>query len=476
MPIRGELSSLLAARTAVFVSHANPEDNAFARWLSLQLAQQGYTVWSDLVRLRGGEAFWNNIENSIRRGAAKFLYVLSKASNQKNGPRQELSVAVATARQDKLTDFIIPIRIDNLPFSAMNIELARLNAIDFERGWAAGLHQLLEKLESEQVPRRVSADRSLVAEWWRNAFSATAGVEASPEPYLTNWFPFDAAGQEVFFHEIQRTGIGPHLPSRDLGLPAVEHGTFLIALGSAANVSPLLPTPYRIARTMQFAFVDFIGGGQRVAQLEQWQRKRIAVDLLRQTWELSLPVRGLGQHRLANGRLAGYVKQHGQKAIHSGYQLPDGRSSWRALTGFHTLRTASGESRRRIWHYGVSLSPLLAPMVGFGAQAHVFFSDDGRTLWDNDSRMHAARRSQCANWWNEAWRDRLLAFMYGVLGDGSAVIRLPLGGAATLALSAIPLTVESDVSYRLVDSAAEPNASSAELADEDDYSDLDENE
>src|SRR5208283_2138521 len=77
----------------VFVSHANPEDNEFSRWLALQLAKEGYPVWCDLTKLLGGEDFWINIEEAIRTRSSKFLFVLSRTSNSKIGPLQELHVA-----------------------------------------------------------------------------------------------------------------------------------------------------------------------------------------------------------------------------------------------------------------------------------------------------------------------------------------------------------------------------------------------
>ena len=40
---------------------------------------------------------------------------------------------------------------------------------------------------------------------------------------------------------------------------------------------------------------------------------------------------------------------------------------------------------------------------------HVVFSDDGINLWDDKMRTAKARRSQCAQWWNDEWRDRTLA-------------------------------------------------------------------
>jgi len=38
-----------AAKNTLFISHATPDDNEFARWLSLQLIGLGYSVWCDEV-------------------------------------------------------------------------------------------------------------------------------------------------------------------------------------------------------------------------------------------------------------------------------------------------------------------------------------------------------------------------------------------------------------------------------------------
>lgn len=37
----------LGERDVVFISHANPEDNSFAAWLSLRLTREGYRVADD---------------------------------------------------------------------------------------------------------------------------------------------------------------------------------------------------------------------------------------------------------------------------------------------------------------------------------------------------------------------------------------------------------------------------------------------
>ena len=102
-------------RDAVMISHAI-EDNTFTRWLSLQLARNGYRVWCDLTKLLGGEIFWRDIEKALRLRAAKFVYILSRTSNSGEGRGfwKELDLADSEARRNGIHDFIVPVAIDDL--------------------------------------------------------------------------------------------------------------------------------------------------------------------------------------------------------------------------------------------------------------------------------------------------------------------------------------------------------------------------
>ena len=53
-------------RTAIFISHATPEDNAFVRWLGAKLSALGYEVWADLFALRGGSDWARLLEDALR--------------------------------------------------------------------------------------------------------------------------------------------------------------------------------------------------------------------------------------------------------------------------------------------------------------------------------------------------------------------------------------------------------------------------
>ena len=190
-------------RNMLFVSHANPEDNMFTRWLSLRLAREGYPVWCDLTKLLGGEDFWRDVEAAMRDRTARFLFVLSKTSNQKQGTLDELALARKVRKQ--IHDFIIPLRIDDLRPDDITIELQRLAFIDISKSWVAGYKQLLEALEKAGVARDPRFTPDAVTKWWMDNYPAAEGVSATPERYLSNWFEFSSIPSSLRLHSIRQS-------------------------------------------------------------------------------------------------------------------------------------------------------------------------------------------------------------------------------------------------------------------------------
>src|SRR5262249_25121352 len=151
--------------------------------------------------LLGGEDFWNEIEAAIRHRAVKMLYVLSRTSNTKAGALKELAVAQTVAKVNTFRDFVIPLKIDNIPFADINIDIHRLNAISFEASWAQGFQQLLLKLEQDGVQKDSQFSPDSVTTWWRTQFSADTGIATTPEECLSNWFRIIRMPERLFCHE-----------------------------------------------------------------------------------------------------------------------------------------------------------------------------------------------------------------------------------------------------------------------------------
>jgi TIR domain len=108
------------ARQALFISHANPEDNAFTLWLGAKLAALGYEVFADVLRLKGGDDWERILENAIREKAAKFLLVATPHGVQKQGVRNEITIATQTAKRIKEEAFIVPLRLAAFECPAAN--------------------------------------------------------------------------------------------------------------------------------------------------------------------------------------------------------------------------------------------------------------------------------------------------------------------------------------------------------------------
>src|SRR5690242_11272445 len=103
-----------------------------------RLRVAGYEPWLDLSHLTGGERIWAEAENAIRHKAFRFLFVLSRLSNTKRGTLQELNVATKVGQIRDISDFVIPLAIDDLRPEDYNIELVELAPVTFSGNWASG--------------------------------------------------------------------------------------------------------------------------------------------------------------------------------------------------------------------------------------------------------------------------------------------------------------------------------------------------
>ena len=428
----------------VFVSHANPENNDFSRWLSLQLGKQGYPVWCDLTRLLGGEDFWSDIEVAIRDGTAKFLYVLSRDSNQKDGPLQELSVALAATRRKGLRDFVIPLRIDDLPYQDINIQLNRLNAIDFSGSWALGLRQLLVKLELDGVAKDPRFTPSSVAAWWAGGGGPGHAVLEEPEEYMSNWFRVESLPDSLFVHSLPSFITFDEL--KVLPFPFRKVGSLLICFVPSQDVNRYLSGGVRVLDTWEVATLKFLDGLDGDVRVGREECHRVLVHLLRRGWQQFVRSVGMWERRLGYSSEF-YVPLGLLRRDRVAVPSTAGGGAWRSLVGYRSMGSRDDDGRaKRYWHFGVSDRVSFAPFPMFQLTPRIVFSMDGKHLIKDTARAHRYRRSQGRNWWNPEWRDRTLGLMWWLAGEGSQVV-VPLGPEGSAKVSSQPVSFLSPVSY-----------------------------
>lgn len=426
-------------RRMLFISHATPEDNAFARWLALQLANEGYPVWCDLTRLLGGEDFWKDIQEAIRKRSIRFLFALSRSSNAKDGTLQELACAKAVAVQvrTKIKDFIIALKLDDLPYSEVDIEIQRLNHISFTASWAVGLNQLLKKLEEDNVPKDPRFNPNSVASWWRSQaeYSAIQGVVDKPELEISNWYRIEEFPENVWCHNVSRRSTGKlDFDVSRLPYPAAKATDLsFVSFAKADELSDFLDESIYIASSSTIRVEDILTRNHPLS--------RNLVSMVRQGWESFVESQGLSVQKIPPRPSRFYLVKD---------KVPNNRLFFEGVNGKRTYRDVIGYATKRdglrYWHYAISGKPELLPYPHIVIRGHVLFSDAGLSLWTDSEKSAKARRNQCKGWWNDEWRDRMLAVMSHLRG-GNSTIEIPMSSDTVVKLSGFPDTFESPVSY-----------------------------
>jgi TIR domain len=169
-------------RNVVFVSHATPEDNAFTLWLGAKLSAIRYEVWADILRLSGGEDWARKLESAIREKAIKVLLVGNPISVAKQGVRNEIQIATDVGRNIGDETFVTPLKLAR--FDAPFL-IVRAQYIDFEKGWTAGLQELLETLENTyKIPK---VNKTQLSTWTNLQLINGKQVAEKSEPLISNW-------------------------------------------------------------------------------------------------------------------------------------------------------------------------------------------------------------------------------------------------------------------------------------------------
>ncbi|RIV51352.1 TIR domain-containing protein [Flagellimonas taeanensis] len=416
-------------RNKIFISHATPDDNDFTKWLALKLIGLGYEVWCDILFLDKGADFWSNIEKEIRENTCKFLIVSSSYSNQREGVLKELAVAAKVKKQLRDKTFIIPLAIDeNLSYDDINIDIVRLNAIDFKKSWANGLRDLLETLEKQSIPK-YSPDPTRSNKLYQQIFLFDKGVIEKEEVYDSNWFSITSFPNELRFHNFDWR-LPKRFDVRDLPFPAIRFKNYLCTFAWEYDFMEQLPktAAYSGSDSIRIPTQDVLFGNYDTDFIRNFECQRLIVQLTNKAFELQmLQNKGLREYEMSN-KLAFWFEK--------------GKLEKDKING--TLMV--GKQKEKNWHFGISGATKLYPFPVLMVSSHIFFTKDGKSLIESKSIQHSSRRRQGKNWWNDTWRSKLLSFA-NYLSEGNDTFYLEVGSEEKILISNQPLQFKGKFSY-----------------------------
>lgn len=419
---------MTAVRDAIFISHATPEDNAFTMWLGGRLTALGYQVFADVLRLKGGDDWERILEDAIRNKAKRFLLVATPGGVQKQGVRNEITIAVETAKRIKEDGFIVPLRLATY---AAPLQIAHAQYIDFEKGWSQGLAELLALLEDAGIPKNAATGD---AKTWQSLQLKDARIVGSgPETLISNWLSIEALPPSIVFYDFKRgVSIGAAQAAiKDCPIPIAAHNRGFISFAPLHQLQiyfgPNLPL-----QTVDTCDTDtFLDSGWHSQRLAPKDCRPKFTDISRRALDAYFEGKGLKPFEYADGRNAWWATmRHATMDQHA--------FAWADLKGRRQL-VGRSEKRGFHWHYGVSCWARSGPVRHVRVTGRVTFTSNGHDLIGDARRVHRMRRTFCKGWRNDKWRDLLLAFWLW-LADGADFVDIALGENVSMRLDLPPIT------------------------------------
>lgn len=377
--------------THLFISYAT-EDAPLADWLARKLANQGYAVWLDRLKMLGGDPWPQDIDVAIKERTFRMLALISKHSIRKPNPSKERTLATNIARAREIPDFMIPLKVDSVELNWLTTDLTY---IPFNGGWSNGLRQLLNKLESLDAPRLLGSRSELAA----LSFDAGEGlVVDEPEEIVCNALPIQRIPKYLSIFGLKRA--------------------------SFSNADKIVDADWAAFQVSESAVAAF-GPPPSDPKLKIWGRKDSVEWKRQEEYEGIITaniVRDLIERTIRARLLRAGVQRH-PKRDRTYFLLPsysnDGKLHFHGRTGKNTWCKIQGQTKivrprkppeyvRHLFAFDLLRWHITKDDVTIQIRPNLVFTDteDNPIL---DDKVGPLRRRLTKNWWNDKWLNRLLA-------------------------------------------------------------------
>lgn len=423
----------------MFISYA-VEDAALALWLARKLAARGHPVWFDQMKLLGGEPWPQTIDDAIKNRTFRMLALISEHSLRKQKPTGERTLAQRIAEQRKISDFLIPLKVDG---SELDWLTTTVSYISFTHGWADGWRALLKKLDSISTPRSLANAAPLAASSFPRGEDL---VNDTGEQLFTNIIRVKS------FPNILRVfRVAASVESDDW--KELDSTWAFYEIAKDALVA-LIPPPPEFADRIKPTPEKLLW-----AECELFRNVRardIAASLIMKALARRLTKGGCLEHPNPKLKETFFLPEtfvQGGKLSFTGFR---GKKTWLLIRGKVTFRRAAGVREINFHHFAFRLRLARGLDKAFHVQLTptlVFFDEKGNPILDKS--VGSRRRRMTKMWYNNKWLTRLMAAEQLLTG-------LPLAGEDDLALEPglVSLTSPRGLNETILEPAEEKEESS----------------
>jgi hypothetical protein len=157
------------------------------------------------------------------------------------------------------------------------------------------------------------------------------------------------------------------------------------------------------------------------------------VQLLNDAFSRFLLSKGLQKYKLSGPRFA--------------YYFPSEYSGMISLKKYGRRgRSLFGRMKSLNWHFALEAAGFLQPLPAYFITHHIIFTKEDLPL-TSAAIQHSLRRSLGKDWYNDKWRDTLLASMLSLSDENSDILLVPVCKHHSIRVSTLPMTFQSTVGY-----------------------------
>ena len=376
---------------------------------------------------------WDEIDRVLRNNAIKQVVAFTRFA-AKPGVKKELAIGQIVKHHLNDPKFLIPIWAGDISFEDAPPEFIRTDILNAYPNWHDCLQPLFDALEEARDPKKPPPN----AEVFRAIIDAREYgrrfVVERPEATLTNWFALTLP-ERIRYYQFEGALDQTNAWLAGCREPRVSMlrltGSFLDPAAFAITSS----FDQKISTAYDVPLVSFLNGTDLGPYMERSPASNDVANLLRQHFAAIARNRGLLPVEFASGETGWFFPDGSIPNTRVSFISPDGRRIARVLSGkFKSLR----------WHVCLTAKPRMSPIPVYRIHANVVLTRDGKTPLPGD-KTHERRRRLTRSWWNDVWRDRLLAAIHFLAGGAS--FAEVAAGNEHFGFASWPLSVDFPVSY-----------------------------